>query len=90
MNMTPEKENLILEIAKSLIKNGKTLSFDELAKLLNSTGHKSSYDSSYNGGRGVAKLVSSVYKGAQSKGMKTEASNIAKAFTGKNGKFPWA
>ncbi|MFN2260435.1 MAG: hypothetical protein ABR595_00015 [Psychroflexus sp.] len=82
------KVTLIKEIAENLVSNNKTMSYDQLAIHLNDIGCKTSFGTKYTGNRGVARLISSVYKKVKSRDQKA-AEKIAKAFTNINGKYPW-
>ncbi len=83
------KVSLIQEIAQNLVDNNKTMTYDQLAVHLNDTGHRTSFGTKYTGNRGVARLISSVYKKVTQTGDIKNAENIAKAFTNTRGKHPW-
>lgn len=80
------KTSYISSLAKGLINNGKTITFDELAIELNKNGFLTSYGTVYNGGRGVAKLVDAVYHRLK---LKSEKKAVAHAFTNSNGEFAY-
>lgn len=54
------KTTIIKEIAVNLVENKKTMTFDQLTKHLNDTGHMTNYGTEYVGKRGIAKIKSSV------------------------------
>lgn len=83
------KTKYISKVANSLVKQGKQMTFDQLATDLNTNGHKTSYGSPYIGGRGVAKLVDAVYWRLDAQGLKTERDNVAASFTDANGNYSY-
>lgn len=83
------KISLIKEIAENLVSNKTKMTFNQLAKYLNDTGHRTTYGTKYIGNRGVAKLVSSVYKKLKKANDIQSAEKVAKAFTDNNGNHPW-
>ena len=83
------KTTLIKEIAKNLVENDRTMTYDQLANHLNDIGHKTTYGTEYQGSRGVARLISTVYQDVSNSGDNNGAENIANAFTDNNGNHPW-
>lgn len=83
------KVSLIKEIADNVVSNKTSMTYDHLAKHLNDTGHKTTFGTKYTGNRGVARLISSVYKKVVKAGDQKAAEKIAKAFTNTQGKHPW-
>ena len=72
---------MVIGIAKYLFAEGKTCTFDELAKMINDV----SFKSYYSGGRGIAKVVAEVFKYAAEKYGPEIADIIARVFTNKYG-----
>ncbi|MGC4058200.1 MAG: hypothetical protein QM743_08795 [Chitinophagaceae bacterium] len=83
------KTDYIKKLADRLVKQGKKMTFDQLAADLNAKGFRTTYGSAYNGGRGVAKLVDSVYHRLENSGSDTDADNVALAFTNSYGNFAY-
>lgn len=81
---------LITEIANNLVSNKNTMTYDQLATHLNDIGHRTTFGTKYTGSRGVARLISSVFKNVKKEGNIQGANNIAKAFTNKTGTYPWS
>ena len=83
------KTNFIKNTATSLLTQGKTITFDQLATLLNSNGFTTEYGSSFSGGRGVAKLVHSVWDRLNAQGMIAERDAVAASFTNAVGDYAY-
>lgn len=85
------KFNALLAYAISLIAGGITVTFDDLALWLNQRGFKTSYGATYQGGRGVARLVDAAYAYARDElGLgDAGAAPIAEAFTNRWGKYAY-
>ena len=74
-----------------LTARGRTETFAALASSLNREGFTISYGTPYQGGRGVARLVSATYAYARDElGLgDTEPPVIAEAYTNKDGEYPY-
>jgi predicted transcriptional regulator len=83
------KISLIKEIAENLVSNRTKMTYDQLAKHLNDTGHRTTLGTKYTGNRGVAKLIGSVYRKLKKDNDKESAEIVANAFTNKEGNHPW-
>ena len=84
-----EKKDYIKDLAVSLGHQGIYWTFDQLANDLNSKGFVTSYGTPYIGGRGVAKLVSAVYKRLDAQGLNREKDLVATVFTNANGNYSY-
>ena len=73
---------LVTGVAKCLVTEKKTCTFDELATIINIV-----VKTNYSGGRGTAKVVSQAYKYAEEHYDRDTAQMIAFAFTDKDGKI---
>lgn len=85
-----ETYDLIGNIANAFGKTGDVLKAFDLANVLNLNGHKTTSGKTYSpNGRGIFKTIAAAYKAFEKKGDKETATNIASAFTNKNGKQSW-
>lgn len=84
------KVDYIKNLAANLKRRGRSMTFDQLAADLNANGIQTTYDTPYTGGRGVAKLVRSVYYRLDGQGLDVDAENVAERFTNANGEYAWS
>jgi hypothetical protein len=84
------KKNHILKVAMLLNKKGKTWTFAQLARSLNMSGFRTNRGTLYVvGGRGIAKLVSTVWHEFDNMGLVAESDEIVNAFTNQWGNFAY-
>ena len=83
------KTNFVKNLAVSLQRQGKTMTFDQLASTLNANGYPTEYNSPFNGGRGVAKLVHAIWDRLDAQGLIPERDAVAASFTNAVGDYAY-
>ena len=84
------KINHIKRLANELASRDEKMTFAELANNLNTNGFTNNYGNPYQkGGRGIAKLVDSIYQRLNKQGLTNERDNIAEVFTDANGNYSY-
>ena len=84
-----DKREFILDIARGLILNSKTMYAQNLVPLLNASCYKTDVGNEYKGGRGIYKLLDSIYYRLENAGKDDDAESIAKAFKNANGRYAY-
>ena len=84
-----DKREFILNIAKGLISDKKTMYAQDLVNLLNNNSFKTDAGNEYKGGRGIYKLLDSIYYRLEKAGEDDDAEKIAKAFTDASGGYAY-
>lgn len=79
----------IKETAETLIKEGKTADFKQLADSLNKLGIKTTDGNEFSSPRGMAKVVKDTYNDLHQRGDFEGAKKVADTFTDKNGNHSW-
>jgi hypothetical protein len=79
----------IRDLATTLVAHRDTMTFGQLAQALNANGFQTTYNTPYNGGRGVAKLVHSVWDDLNAIGDVRHRDMVAVAFTNANGDYAY-
>jgi hypothetical protein len=85
------KRAFLADLAASLMKNNLVMSGQELQKLfnMNSVLTLNGYAYSEDGGRGIHKLITQVWKYYYEKNDYQTAYNISRAFVNQNGEYAW-
>lgn len=69
--------------------NNLTMSFKQLADLLNTNGYRTQQGFEYEGTRGTAKIIGDIYKELVSNGKIEKSEKFRLAFVGKNGELAY-
>ena len=82
-------KQMVWELAAFLKKYNLKLSGKQLAECLNDRGFRTTYNSTYQGGRGIYRLLAATYKWLISEGFEDDADIVACAFTNAKGNLAW-
>ncbi|MDY3315866.1 hypothetical protein JSO61_008745 [Riemerella anatipestifer] len=86
------KYSFLINLVGQAKRLNKYINFEYIARALDNNGFLTNRGTRYSlsGGRGIAKLVSSLFKRAKKIGNHSLADDIAHRIVGKNGKVSWA
>ncbi|UOE39171.1 hypothetical protein [Chryseobacterium oryzae] len=86
-----EKDTFVRGMVEGAKRSGKNLDFEDIANALNNNGYRTDKDTEYSsdGGRGVARYVSTLYDSTEKDGNSNSANDIANTIVGKDGKPKW-
>ena len=86
-----DKYSFLRGMVEGAKRTGKNVNFKDVSTALNQNGFKTNRGTPYNpeGGRGIAKLISSLFGRTKKSGNSNAASDVAHKVVGKNGKQSW-
>lgn len=86
-----EKDTFARGVVEGAKRTGENINYGDLAKALNDHGYTTDRGTDYNpeGGRGVARYVSTLYDRTEEDGNSNSARDIANTIVGKDGKPKW-